>query len=366
MKISFITTVDHNVGDDFVREGLKFLLRRHFVNQNITFENIHKHSPITVRYGFERLRNLRWSRICDSLIPKKWTKDRIMDADLLVQSGAPVYWCHPNGPHCFRNEWYHPLIKERFLKNKNCKFLNLAAGTCQRYHSDGTEFCTQCKDYIRELSRLASPTTARDVLAQAVLKSLGIDVPLIPCSSIFAADEHGIINQGSDYIVVNYMHGGAHYTFGQDIDFAKWEHEFASFYKYLKEKKERVIFSCHNQKEVEHAFKIDPNAEVFYKKNDYVAYIDFYSRARLGIMNRVHGAFIMGSFGKPSFIIGNDTRAKMAKEIGLESQFVNDVDCSVLLEKYEYLKDGADNYSMRFKAIKEKAFNDYMEAFASL
>ncbi len=368
MKISIITTVDHNVGDDFVREGIKYLLRQHFKDENLDFQNIHKHSPITTRYGFEWFRNLRLSSKADKLIPKSWSKDRISEAEIVVQSGAPVYWCHEvGGGHCYQNEWYKPLIKERFLKNKNknIKLLNLAAGTCQKYHSDGSEFCEKCNAYIKEFYDLAKVTTVRDTLAKVVLSKIGLDVPVIPCSSIFAIDEHGLKNEGEEYVVVNYMKGGAHYTFGQKIDIEKWEREFKKFYFELKEK-ERVIVSCHNQKEVDEALEFDPKAEIFFVQDDYVEYMKFYSKAKFGIMNRVHGAFLMASYGKPSLVIGNDSRARMAEEIGLKHYFVNDVDCEILNKEYEFLKSGADDFSNRFKAIKERTYSDYMKALSIL
>lgn len=366
MKISFITTVDHNVGDDFVREGIKYLLRQYFKNEEIEFQNIHKHSPITARHGFEWFRNLRLSSRVDKIIPKNWSKDRIAEADIVVQSGAPVYWCHEvGGGHCYNNEWYKPLIKERFLKNKNTKLLNLAAGTCQTYYSDGSEFCEGCNAYIKEFFDLASVTTLRDTLAKTVLNKIGIDAPVIPCSSIFAIDEHGLKNEGEEYVVVNYMKGGAHYTFGQKIDIEKWEREFKKFYFELKEK-ERVIVSCHNQKEVDEALEFDSKAEIFYVKDDYLEYMKFYSKAKFGIMNRVHGAFLMASYGKPSIVIGNDSRARMPEEIGLRHYFVNDVDYELLNKEYEFLVNGADDFSQRFKAIKKKAFDDYMKALSVL
>ncbi len=366
MNISIITTVDHNVGDDFVREGIKYLLRQHFENEKIEFENIHKHSPITTRYGYENFRNLRLSSKVDKIIPKSWSKDRVFEADILVQSGAPVYWCHEvGGGHCYNNEWYKPLIKDRFLKNKNTKLLNLAAGTCQTYHSDGREFCEKCNTYIKEFYELADVTTVRDTLAKVIFSKIGLDVPVIPCSSIFAIDEHNLKNEGEEYVVVNYMKGGAHYTFGQKIDFEKWESEFKKFYFELKEK-ERVIVSCHNQKEVDEALELDPKAEIFYEKDDYLAYMKFYGKAKFGIMNRVHGAFLMASYGKPSIVIGNDSRARMPEEIGLKHYFVNDADYEVLNKEYEFLKNGADSFSERFKVIKEKAFEDYMKALSVL
>ena len=364
MRVAIITTVDHNVGDDFVREGIKYLLRNHLKNQHVEFQYIHKHSPITSRYGFEWFRIYGLSSKVDKIIPLSFTRDRIVEADWVVQSGAPVYWCH-DGAHCYSNEWYSPLIEKRFVKSKNKKLLNLAAGTCQKYHSDGSEFCDHCKDYIKAFSQLSSLNTVRDSLAKVVLKDIGISAPVIPCSSIFAIDEFGLKNEGNDYVAVNYMRGGAHYIFGQKIDSDKWENEFSKFYFEIK-KRERVVISCHSQKEFNTAKKLDPSGEIFFKKNDYGAYMRFYSRAKYGIMNRVHGALMLASFGKPSIVIGNDSRVRMANEIGLETLFVNDADYQVLMHQYEYLKSGANNYKERFIAIKEKAYEDYMKALSVL
>ena len=171
MNISIITTVSHNVGDDFVREGIIYLFKQKFKNTALNFELIHKHSPITTRYGFEWFRNYRFSKYVDRVLPLSLSKDRVLEADILVQSGAPVYWCHPetNGPHCYGNEWFKPLIKRRYLKTAlKASFLNLAAGTCQRYDSDGSEFdsCKFCQDYIKELQNLITATTVRDKLAK--------------------------------------------------------------------------------------------------------------------------------------------------------------------------------------------------------
>jgi hypothetical protein len=366
LKISIITTVDHNVGDDFVREGIKYLLKRKFKDKEIQFENIHKHSPITTRYGFEWLRSGRLSNRIDKIIPKNWSRDKIFEADIVVQSGAPVYWCHELvGAHCYENEWYRPLIKERLSKNKSVKFLNLASGSCQKYYSDGTEFCRKCNTYIKVIYNLSDVTTLRDTLSQKILAKIGINCPVIPCCSIFAIDEHGFKNEGDKYVVVNYMKGGAHYTFGQNIDFKKWEKEFKKFYYDLK-KSENVIISCHDQHEFSEAKKLDPNGKIFYKKNNYIAYMKFYSKAKFGIMNRIHGAYLIASYGKPSIIIGNDSRARMAQEIGLESCFVNDADYDFLKKKYWILKEGDNNFGLKFRSIKEKAFKNYMKALSSL
>lgn len=365
-KIAIITTVNHNVGDDFVREGLKFLFRKHFADQEISFSHIHKHSPITTRRGWEWFRNLKYSKRVDPLLPLSISKGRILEADLIVQSGAPVYWCHPeDGSHCADNEWYEPLIKRRASKNKSAKLVNLAAGSCQRYHSKGEPFCERCNDFITDFYQRSAVTTLRDHLAQKILGHINLNAPVMPCSSIFCKDELGIEDGGEEYVVVNYMKGGAHFTFGQKIEFEKWENEFKTFYFDLK-KREKVIFSCHNQKEVDEALEIDPEANIFFKEHDYRAYVEFYSKAKYGIMNRVHGGFLMASFGKPSLIIGNDSRARMAEEVGLESIFVNDATSEILHKHSEFLSAGANDFKNRFAQIKSKALTDYMEALAGL
>lgn len=367
MKIAIITTVDHNVGDDFVREGIKYLLRKHFHEHEIQFENIHKHSPITTRYGFEWFRNLKRSSRVDRLMPKSWTRDRVFEADILVQSGAPVYWCHAvDHNHCSNNEWYKPLIKDRYLRKKDRKqLLNLAAGTCQKYTSDGSEFCAACNVYMSEFYSVADVTTGRDQLSKTVFDKMGFDLPVIPCSSIFAIDEHGLKSKDGEYVAVNYMKGGAHYTLGQNIDIEKWATDFREFYFELK-KKEHVIIVCHNQLELDEALELDPSADIFYQKDDYLAYMRLYSAAKFGIVNRVHAAFMLASFGKPSIVVGNDSRALMSAEIGLKNYFVNDVSFDLLMQEYEYLKSGADDYQNRFRKIKNKAYQDYMNALSDL
>ncbi|MBE9480732.1 MAG: polysaccharide pyruvyl transferase family protein, partial [Bacteroidetes bacterium] len=116
---------------------------------------------------------------------------------------------------------------------------------------------------------------------------------------------------------------------------------------------------------VSNAKKIDSNANIFIS-HDYKDYIRFYAKAKFGIMNRVHGAFLIASFGRPAVLIGNDSRVKMPEEIGLQHVFVNNADLDWLLEQYEYLKNGGDNYSQKFNGIKKKAYNDYQEALSVL
>ncbi len=367
MNVTFITTVDHNIGDDFVREGIKFLLKKAFPKNILYFQNIHKHSPITVRNGFEWFKKLKISKFSlptkkiDSLLPLSISRDKILEADLVVQSGAPVYWCHKEyGSHCADNEWYDPLIRRRFSKNHEAKLLNIAAGSCQDYNSDGIEFneCSKDIEYIKEFYSTATLTTVRDKLAYEVLNSLGLQTSLIPCPSIFAIDEYALTPIKKKYLIINYMQLAGHFTFGKEINIDKWYRELKTFYNNVKDK-EDVLFVCHNKNEIKDVKNIDPGADIFYSDN-FVDYMKVYGTAKYGIMNRVHGAFLMASFGAPSFIIGNDSRARMAAEIGLESMFIDDVNAEILLGKYEQLKKSYKNFKSKFEPIKTKAYEDYI------
>jgi hypothetical protein len=366
MKISIITTINHNVGDDFVREGIIHLLKRHYKNQKMEFMNIHKHSPITSRDGFEWFRNNKYGSRVDRILPLTVTSDKVLKADLLVQSGAPVYWSHEGGPYCSQNEWFTPLIRRRYTKiKKSTPLINLAAGSCQKYHSDGNDFLYESDiEYVKEFESICKVTTLRDTLAKKIFNKIGLDAPVIPCSSIFARDNLNISPDNGEYVALNYMRNGSHFTFGQKINPVQWQKTFKKFYENIKNT-ENCIFVCHNNQEVIEARQIDSNAKIFIS-NDYSDYVKFYSKAKFGILNRVHGAFMMASFGRPSYVIGNDSRAVMVEEIGLKHTFVSNVTVDNLLHELEYLKNGANNFVERFQEIKEKAFNDYMKAMGEI
>lgn len=244
-------------------------------------------------------------------------------------------------------------------------FANIAAGTCQTYHSNGLDFCSRCLNHIRSFESLSSLTTVRDQLAQVLLNSIGKNVNRIPCCSIFAIDQYDISNSGEDYVVVNFMENASHYTFNQEIQGGRWKSIFTEFYRYLK-KKENVVFVCHDEKEVGLALSIDPNGKIFYEKNDFLSYMHFYSKAKIGIFNRVHGAFLLSSFGKPSIVIGNDSRARMTDEIGITNLFVNDVDFQMLIHHYQTLCASIPSFRDVIFEIKRSALQKYFEALSIL
>ncbi len=359
MRITFITTVRHNVGDDFVREGLVYLLKRALRGRRLRFETVHKHAPITARRGFGRLRRLQ---PLDDRLPLQLSGDRIAAADWVVQSGAPVYWCHPQvNAHCCDNEWFGPLIRRRAVPLGKT-VLNIAGGSCQTFHSEGSDVCPRCRDYIAEFYRLCRTTTLRDAPARVMLQSAGGDAPVIPCTSLFAVEEHGIKAAKGEYAAVNFMPKGAHYTFGQAIDEQKWFEEFRRFYFELK-RFTRVIFSCHDERERRWARRIDPKAEIFFAAPNSRKYLEFYSRATAGVVNRIHAAMALASLGKPALAVGGDTRAQMVRELGLPVLFVNDADAALLMESFQSLLLRQD-FAAHIAEVKEKALKQYVALLA--
>jgi len=376
--VAVITTVCHNVGDDFVREGIIYLLGKKLGQAKVAL--IHKHIPVTARPEFEwiyytgltRVLNKLWggglllSRVIDAL-PLNRKTDKILNCDLLLQSGAPVYWCFENGTGSHNNEWYEPLVKRRYLVVKQrVPFINIGAGSCQPYYSDGSEFVTnvRCSCYIRELHSLCAVTTVRETLSRKILNSLGLDAPVILCPSIFAKDHFNIPPHEPEYIALNFMPLGGHYDLGQRIDKPRWEKTFASFYDDIR-KRYPVVLACHNRREFIAAGRMIPGARRYIASSSQ-EYLEFYSRARFYMGSRVHGALAVVSFGRPAFVIGADTRARMIDEVGLGRSFVNDVDVDTLREAYRDLEEKCSTYPETFSAIRNKAFDDYMSALNAI
>jgi hypothetical protein len=372
-KVSIITTVRHNVGDDFVREGIIYLLRQ--LLGPIEVKLIHKHLPLTVRPEFSWVHSTGldrgliqrhpsfvcgWAQRLDALLPVfAWT-DKLSRCDVLVQSGAPVYWINP-ATDCAHNEWWSPLIERRWLASAAGRpFLNLAGGACQNWGSDAREFADRSDvlAYIRQFFDLAKLTTLRDELSLKILNLAGRIAEILPCTSIFAVDQLGILPTKGEYVVFNYMPGGGHYSFGQKIDAALWEQRFVTFAKEVGAR-DRCLLVCHDQKELKAAKDLLPEMEVFYSEK-HEDYLRIYARAKWGLMNRVHGAFALASLGKPAAVVGSDSRAQMAPIIGLPAVFVNDATPLWLKNQALALSEQGDLFSARMAKLKSETEKRYL------
>ncbi len=334
MKVCCITTVRHNVGDDFVREGIRHLLGK--VIGPFESVEIHKHFPATARPEWDwfhragltkiadRIPGFRaewWSRRIDAL-PLRPETDKVLTADLLVQCGAPVYWLNAHSDSS-RNEWYEPLIGRRWERvSDRVPLLNLGAGACQPWESDGSEFrrSAGALEFIRSFSDRCALTTLRDKLSGRILEIAGRSAELLPCPSLFARLTGRVEKGQAEYLALNYMPLGGHYRFGNDEDRIAWRQTFRELALRFA-KHERCLLVCHDRAEFREAGRLLPEIPRF-QSDDFRDYLRVYSKARCGVLNRVHGAFAMASFGRPALVVGNDSRARMMEVIGLPAMSV--------------------------------------------
>lgn len=241
----------------------------------------------------------------------------VMTSDLVVQCGAPVYWKNAYSK-CSENEWFGPLIKRRWrLLSRKVPLINLAAGSCQPFGSDGSEVTADadCSDYVSKFANWSALTTSRDALAQKILLQCGHNVPLLPCTAIFAPQGVSKASSKSEYVALNYMPMGGHYDLdGRSKDLEeKWEETFCREVRRLSAKKPCLLV-CHDAKEFVAASRLFPEIARFYSKH-WQDYVDVYSGCQYAVVNRVHGAIISAAMGKRVLLTGNDSRLLAAAQV---------------------------------------------------
>jgi Polysaccharide pyruvyl transferase len=326
-RVCLISTLHHNVGDDFVREGILCLLRE--VLGTFEAKVIHKHFPATVRgdpwpqvdrYTREVPNWLHWrthlARAAD-MLPTNPVTDLVLGSDLVVQCGAPVYWKN-EWSTCAQTEWFAPLIERRWRKQKSpVPLLNLGAGSCQAWGSDGSEIVADaaCRSFIDQFTRWSALTTVRDDLAQRIVRECGHDVPLLPCPSIFAAGSLNLQPTPGEYIALNYMPQGGHYDLAGDGATARqrWEEVFCQTARELA-RRHACLLICHDRQEYAEAERLLPDIPRFHSA-DWREYLQAYARCRIAVVNRVHGAVVCAAMGKKVLLTGNDTRLLTAAPV---------------------------------------------------
>jgi hypothetical protein len=340
MKIGLITTIDTNIGDDFIREGISRVLEEIFKSKSIEFIKVNKHKPYTAYPAWHpiHLRNYADILPCGKSFIKHKIEylfsamglSRFDDCELIVQCGAPVFW-----PKCHQNEWARPLWTDIIGRlHEKIPVINIAAGSCYPWERQPSKIeVSEDEKYIKEILGYCRLTTVRDFLSQKLCKTLGTELPLIPCSAFLVGLGKKSQIKQTGYVLINYMTGGGHYSWDQEINNLKWEDTIKKLIVRLS-KRHKVAFLCHDEKELFLTRKIDPTLPVFFPKssNDY---LDCISESIFAICNRMHASIAMASIGIPSIAICTDTRLLMASQIGLPTHYVKDVNADLLEEETE-------------------------------
>jgi hypothetical protein len=153
---------------------------------------------------------------------------------------------------------------------------------------------------------------------------------------------------------------GGHYAYGSELAGTVWEKAFTDFVKKLPPDEEYRLV-CHSRAELAVARRLFPEMKVFWS-SDYRDYLAFFAGAKYGILNRVHAAFALASFGRPSFVVGSDSRAQMSEIIGLRHAFVGDVTVARLTVESERLRSNWGAYSEGMIRLQSETELAYLEA----
>jgi len=94
--------------------------------------------------------------------------------------------------------------------------------------------------------------------------------------------------------------------------------------------------------------------EVIFISSRWRDYLPVYAKCVATIANRVHGAVCAAGFGKPSVILGNDTRLFIGDYIGIPSRYVVEVSSEEIVDLLESGLRDQKNEKARLLDLREK------------
>lgn len=366
VKVGLISTLDTNIGDDFIREGIRRVVAQVFKGKCVEFLTINKHRPLSV-YPSWHPRHL--SRLAEVLPRGKALADRIVakytsklhftkfnTCDLIVQCGTPVLW-----RGCHRCEWAAPVWRETIgALHARIPVFNLAAGSCYPWEK-APALVEDARDaaFLREISGYCRVTTVRDVLAERLLKSLGIVARLIPCAALLASDRIAQPS-GRGLVLINFMERAAHSDWNQGVSPVCWRETVSTLVERLR-CRYRVEFLCHNTAELRLAGEVFPDIPR-HQPNNPEDYFELASDAMAAVCNRLHASVALAGIGIPSVAVGTDTRLLMVQSIGLPAFYVKDVSANVLESILEGLIARQSQEAQRLLELRARVFRLYVDA----
>jgi hypothetical protein len=368
MRVGLITTLNTNLGDDLVREGICSILRETFEGREIEFVSVNKHEPLKVYPGWHPIRlthSLARSLPRGKTRLPRWAArffrpfgfSYFDGCDMIVQCGAPVVW-----PGCSWCEWAEPLWHQVVgrLSRKGVPVLNLGAGSCYPWEKQPRQIDNESDAlYLKEILGYCRLTTVRDRLAQLLFESVGQPCPLIPCPALLPGTPLNRSQSNGDLVVINYMEKGGHYDWGQQIDASAWRKTEKTLIERIA-KGERVLFLCHDQREYELASALDPAIPRFLPKNTR-EYLSVLSRAKAALCNRLHAAIALAGMGIPSVAVGTDTRLLMVDAVGLPYLYVKEATLERMEDTLQDLLRRRESERERLLALRERTWREYLE-----
>jgi hypothetical protein len=371
MRIGLITTINTNIGDDFIRDGIVQVLRHIYSGFDLQFLAINKHRPFTV---YPSWHPLRWLQVLDHLPRGESAADavkarvsqalhrfggsRFDGVDVIVHCGAPVMW-----PGCHRSVWASALWDQVVARlSERIPVLALAAGSAYPWQ-DQPQAVNDPSDaaFLRRVIGSSRLITARDELASRLADGLGAVVPTIPCTALLAGRRFPVPPAGDqDMVLFNFMPGGGHWSWGQGIDPERWMATSRTLIANLSQR-HQVAFLCHSQIEYEAAQSLKADLPRFLPTS-IESYFSIISRSKAAVTNRIHAAVAMAGLGIPSISVGTDTRMLMLAPIGLPYRYVMDADQDQLEDQLETVVTQRHKERERLISLRDTTWNHYVDA----
>lgn len=349
IKIGFLTTLGVNVGDEFIREGIRHVLDQCGVPYAPLYVN--KHDATTLSRSVEDE--------VDEVRHKFW------ESDLFIQSGAPVYW--HLGPHTSLTcEWYHWFWEGLvFCENPPGPaplFVNLGAGTTQPWGVGVEAFVgdSACVAFARKVAERSLLTTVRDPSAAELLTTLGVPHHVLPCPAFLAGARHPSGEPISGLIGVNLMPLASHHDLEGNFNRARWADSITALLHQLR-RQSAVLFICHNGEEVTFARQFRFSGERIFESRNWRDYFDAYAHCEIVVANRVHGAVCAAGLGIPAVIVGNDTRAEIGDLIGLPRFHAVDLDLAAVTDTVARLRERKKDETSRLLRLREQSVRQYRD-----
>jgi 2-polyprenyl-3-methyl-5-hydroxy-6-metoxy-1,4-benzoquinol methylase len=349
VKIGFFTSLAANVGDEFIREGIRHVLDRVRIPYVPLYVN--KVDALTLSNPVE-----------DE--PGEW-RHKFWASDLFIQAGAPVYWYLP--PHTsLTSAWHQWFWEELVLKTDADRpgplFVNLGAGSCQPWGEglEGYQADKACADFARRAAKKSRLTTVRDPIAARLLENLGLPYHALPCPAFLAAGRHQPGPAVPGLIGVNLMPLSSHYDLKQDFDRRKWCDAVTKLVINLRGLG-TLFFICHDPEEEAFTRLFAWPGERVFRATAWRDYLDAYAQCEIVVANRVHGAVCAAGFGTPAVIIGNDTRAEIGDFIGLPRFHSESLEPMAVIETVRRLREIRPDESARLQRLRETTTDHYCE-----
>jgi hypothetical protein len=372
IRVGLFTTLDTNLGDDLVREGVCQVLRAALKAQTVEFLAVNKHRPLTAypRWHPVQLSSLagrlprastRVRLLIERLAPRLCPSSRFDGCQLIVQCGTPVLW---HG--CSHSEWADLLWRQVAgrLSRRGVTVLNLGAGSCYAWERQPQRVeDRQDALFLQTILGYCRATTVRDRLAQRLLADLGQPCPLIVCPALLAAGPKPGRENRAELLVLNYMEGGGHYDLAQGIDNAGWRATFRRLIERLRPR-HRLLFLCHNEREDGLAAALDPTIPRFLPKNAAEFFAGLAS-AKAALCNRLHASIALAGLGVPSVAVGTDTRLLMVAATGLPALFVKEAVVDHLEQHLEDLLRARTSERERLLALRQRTWDEYAAVVAT-